>query len=455
MGSYVYDYLNDSLLLDSSLIARMYRGISDIVLEKKLRDYREYCLNTLPEIRETVKTRNGTISCMATDTMSGTSHLKQAALYLEEAVVTDPIFELTDFRSEVSENFQTFMGMAETPTINREKLAKAAFKLIELRPLVAGGYVKLYPLTFELENQTKVIPLLHSDNAFEDILPEPILKKYKTNALVRSIQRDNGKLVVTGSLHVGRHIHVEFQGLERGYNMGYALFPQEIISSNKQQKVIDIALSNDAPVPTKEEFNAWVKQSINQTARNHFIDLNKRINLCDYLGCMFVTEHTFESNMLNMDIDSTDITSNTLNCTLQMDVPFLEQVSSADLMSIRNNDGEAFQSFRSELEKGFREARHESEPHRVRSIIEDTQHELLEVQLKQIAPQVKHIKNTHLTEAVIAVAGLGLSVLTGGSSLLATGLALAHGYKSHSDYKSKVIENPCHFLWNVKQKAKI
>ena len=123
-------------------------------------------------------------------------------------------------------------------------------------------------------------------------------------------------------------------------------------------------------------------------------------------------------------------------------------------MSIRNNDGEAFQSFRAELEKGLREARHESDPLRIKAIIEDTQHELLEVQMRQIAPQVKHIRNTHLTEASIAVAGLGLSVVTSGASLLMVGLAGLNALKSRNDYKSKVTANPCHFLWNVKQKMK-
>lgn len=454
MGSYAYDYLNDSLLLDSSLVTRLYSGLSDAVLEQELIKYREYCLKVLPEIRDSVKSQ-GVVSCLATDTLSQTSHLKQAALYLEEAVVSDPIFELTDFRSEISESFQLFMGMAATPNIDRKKLAKAALKLIDLRPLVAGGYVKLYPVTFELENQTKALPLLHSDNAFEDILPEPILRQYKTSAIVRSVQNDNRKLLVMPHLRVGRHIDIRFQGMQRGFGMGYTLFPPEILSSNEEQRTLTIELSKDTPPPTKEEFDAWVNQSVNQTARSHYIDLNKRIALCDYLGCMFGTEHPFESNMLNMNVDSTDIKSNTLNCTLQMDVPFLEQVSSVDLMSIRNNDGEAFQSFRSELEKGLREARHESDPNRVRAIIEDTQHELFEVQMSQIAPQVKHIKNTHLTDAGIAIAGIGLSVLTGGVSLFATGIAMAHGYKSHSDYKSKVTTNPCHFLWKVKEKAKI
>ncbi|MFD1260678.1 hypothetical protein [Entomomonas asaccharolytica] len=453
MGSYAYDYLNDSLLLDGTLVTRMYHGISDAALEKELRDYREYCLKVLPEVRETVKTVNGSVSCMATNTMSLITYLKQAALYLEEAIVSDPIFELTDFRTSSTEAITSFMGMATTPKIDRQKLAEAAIRLIELRPLVAGSYVKLYPVSFELERGTE-LPLLYSEVGFEDCLPPNILKQYKLSANVHSVENDNGRMLVMRDLYLCRNISIHFEGMRGGFAMGYMLNPTEVKPTNKKN-VYNFIQEKTSEPPSKELFNAWVNQSINQTAMRHYIDLSKRIALCDYIGCMFSTEYPFESNLLNTNLDSTNIKANTLNCTLQMDVPFLEQISSGDLMSIRNNDGEAFQSFRLELEKGFREARHESDPNRVRAIIENTQHELFEVQMSQIAPQVKHIKNTHYTDVAIAVAGLGFSVLTSGVSLLATMMAFAHGYKSYNDYKSKITANPCHFLWNVKQKAKI
>ena len=70
MENYAYDYLNDSLLLDSSLFTLMYQGISDATLEKELLNYREYCIKVLPEIQNTIKEKNGAFSCMMTDTMS-------------------------------------------------------------------------------------------------------------------------------------------------------------------------------------------------------------------------------------------------------------------------------------------------------------------------------------------------------------------------------------------------
>ncbi len=451
MGSYAYDYLNDSLLLDSTLVAKFYSGVSDAALEKKLREYREYCLKVLPEIRDVVKAK-GVVSCLATDTLSHASNLKQAALYLEEAIVADPVFELTDFRTQATEALTSFMGMVSTPKVDRQKLANAAVRLIELRPLVAGGYVKLYPVTYEFERNSEV-SLLYSDVGFEDCLPPNILELYKVSADVRSVQNDNGRMLVMRDLYPCRNISVHFQGMENGFAMGYVLTQTEVQSTDPNGGFSFLNKKSSVP-PTKEQFNAWVNQSVNQTARNHYIDLSKRIALSEYLGCMFGTKHPFESDLLNMNVGSTDIPSNTLNCVLQMDVPFLEQVSSADLMSIRNNDGDAFQSFRAELEKGLRDARHETDPSRMKAIIEDTQHELFEVQMRQIAPQMKHIRNTHFTEAAIAVAGLGLSIVTGGVSLIATGIAGLSGMKSHSDYKSKVTANPSHFLWNVKQKAK-
>ncbi|XAG67760.1 hypothetical protein MRM75_14020 [bacterium 19CA06SA08-2] len=413
--------------------------------------YREYCLKVLPEIRDVVKSQ-GVVSCLATDTLSHISHLKQAALYLEEAVVADPVFELTDFRTQATEALTSFIGMAPTPKVDRQKLTKAAVRLIELRPLVAGGYVKLYPVTFELEKGTEV-PLLYSDVGFEDCLPPNILDQYKASSDVRSVQYDNGRMLVMRDLYPCRNISIQFQGMEGGFAMGYLLNPTEFEPTDKENVFTVIQKKSSVP-PSKADFDAWVNQSVNQTALNHYIDLSKRIALSEYLGCMFGTEHPFESNLLNMNVGSTNIQANTLNCVLQMNVPFMEQVSSADLMSIRNNDGEAFQSFRAVLEKGLREARHETDSSRVKAIIEDTQHELFEVQMRQIAPQVKHLKRTHFAEAGIAIAGLGFSIVTGGASLIATGIAGLNAMKSHYDYKSKVTANPSHFLWNVKQKAK-
>ncbi len=255
MGSYVYDYLNDSLLLDSTLVSSFYSGVSDEALEKELIKYREYCLKVLPDIRDVFKAKD-IVSCMATDTLSRVSHLKQAALYLEEAVVADPVFELTDFRTEASGAMTSFMGMAATPKIDRLELHKAASRLIELRPLVAGGYVKLYPVSFELEHGAE-IPLLYSDVGFEDCLPPSILELYKLSADVRSIQNDDGRMLVMRDLYPCRNISIHFEGMESGFAMGYLLTQTEVQSTDQDGRFSFLNKKSSVP-PSKAEFNAWV-----------------------------------------------------------------------------------------------------------------------------------------------------------------------------------------------------
>ncbi|WP_405424046.1 hypothetical protein [Pantoea stewartii] len=452
MSSYAYDYLNDSLILDGSLITRFYEGIPDSVLERELIRYREHCLRSLPTLNNELQHIITSSRCLATDKMSTVKTLKQAALYLEEAVVTDPIFKLTDFRSETTEVYSAFMGMAATPKIDREKLASAAIRIIELRPFVTGGYVKIYPVSYELEN-AKEIPLFYSEVGFEDCLSTVVLDKYKAAAKVRTVKNVEGQMYIMNYLDLCRNISIDFKGMRGGFGMGYILNPTEFEPTNNAQVYTMIQKMVTEP-PTQEVFDRWVSQSINRTAINHYVELSKRVALCDSLGCMFGTEHSFESDLLDMNAGQPSIIENTLNCTLQMEVPFLDKVSSADLMSIRNDDGDSFNSFRVELEKGLRQARNESDPSRIRNIIEDTQHELFEVQTSKITPQVKNLKKMHSLDLSIITAGLGLSVVTNGFSLLATMLAAAHGYKSYTDYRSKITSNPCHFLWRVKQEMK-
>ncbi len=89
--------------------------------------------------------------------------------------------------------------------------------------------------------------------------------------------------------------------MESGFAMGYLLNPTEFEPTDKENLLTFVQKKSSVP-PSKADFDAWVYQSVNQTARNHYIDLNKRIALSEYLGCMFGTEHPFESNLLNMNV---------------------------------------------------------------------------------------------------------------------------------------------------------
>ncbi|MFT4929059.1 MAG: hypothetical protein ACI8WB_005187 [Phenylobacterium sp.] len=452
MGSYAYDFLNDSFLLDESLVKEIYEGITETELSAELMRYREHCLKHLDITSEQINNKD-IMSCLATDSLSRIQSLKQAALYVEQVVVQDPIFSFTAVNSDTNKAFTSSMGLNESENIDRTYLAANAHYLILLRPFVSGGFVKIYPVSLELERGEN-LPIWYSENGYEDSLPRDVLSYYKKHSTARSARIVDGQLLVRSVLERCRHISVTFNGSDKS---GMLFLLQEGSSQKEQSSgYFEMKLVTPKSRPTRKRFEQWVKESINRAAIVHYEGMCKKIGLSQRLVSLYSCEHELEWNLLNMNLNvfGRDIQANTFNSTMQMDLPFLDGVSAHDLMSIRNNDGELFQSFRAELEKSVRSARHEQDPIKVQQIIEDAQHELFDVQTRQIAPLVNNIRKTHFAEAGIGLVGLGASIATSGASLFATLLATLSGVKTHSDYLVKVQSNPCHFLWKVKNKAK-
>jgi hypothetical protein len=64
---------------------------------------------------------------------------------------------------------------------------------------------------------------------------------------------------------------------------------------------------------------------------------------------------------------------------------------------------------------------------------------------------VKGLRKGALAQILVAAGGLAGSVVTSGVSVAATVVALANGFRSYSEYREKVRENPAYFLWKVKK----
>jgi hypothetical protein len=63
-------------------------------------------------------------------------------------------------------------------------------------------------------------------------------------------------------------------------------------------------------------------------------------------------------------------------------------------LRVRTDDGEAFQTFRLELEKQLRDLRLIKDPEQLRIKAENAMHELCEVQLNQSQPEGRSAKKT-------------------------------------------------------------
>lgn len=149
------------------------------------------------------------------------------------------------------------------------------------------------------------------------------------------------------------------------------------------------------------------------------------------------------------------IPENAIECVLRMKLPYMDKISSRDLMDLRNNDGEAFQSFRTDLEARFRELRYESDSAIIKRKIVDIEHEMSEVQVRAISNKIKSVRRAALADLGLAFSGLAAAVVTSGVSLLGTLTAALHGTKTYAEYRKNVKENPCYFLFEAKRLKKM
>jgi hypothetical protein len=228
----------------------------------------------------------------------------------------------------------------------------------------------------------------------------------------------------------------------------------EILERDKESRTAKIRMSLPEELPDKARFEAWVIQSINQTA-GHVYHRTVVENSFSYkFGASYLTNSPFMFDLLKQIVPvNDDIATNSVNAVLNMDLPFLDEVDIEVLMKIRSDEGEAFESFRKELDKQLREMRQISDPETLKKKMEDVVHELSEVQVPHMTRKLTSLKKQFFAEAGIMAGGLYGAIQTGGWTIPVAVLAAFQGYRSIVEYRAQTKENPAFFLWKTLRKS--
>jgi len=267
MGSRTFDFLTESFLLDDSLIRQGFRDISDSEIVAELKRYREFCLSIAPELETEILT--GPKSNLRL--FSGIKHvnldlLKQTTFYVHQHILYDPLFELAHQMNpderESQKVFDNFLGFSQ-PSLNRKRLASVAAYVRALRPMVAANYVKLVPTSYFFE-PPKEIPLTYSKTGFKERVPEALREFFHERAIVESVQDVDGAKIIYPTLEIGRGIHIRFEDNDMSEGFGYILMPIESVGGEDAK--VELLLGKTTTPPDREEFEAWVFQSVNQSA---------------------------------------------------------------------------------------------------------------------------------------------------------------------------------------------
>ncbi|MNX31985.1 hypothetical protein D3C86_621840 [compost metagenome] len=295
-GLIIYSYLNESLLLDKSLIAVQFHGISEAELQRALQNYRDFCISNFDELLTEISPEDGRLRLFAGENVDERV-LKQRAFYLDAIVVSDPLCSLAKPPHELASGFMEALHLPNQKAIDRKALAQAAKTLVSCRTLVACGYVHFFPTSLEFESP-KELPVFVSDDGFESILPPHLLSHYKEKAQVRSVRASPHGLLVLKNLEIGRMISVDFDGKESGHSFGFNLAQQSLTSFDRQSGRAKYSMTMPEAPPSQETFASWVSGSVNRAAWMHFDRLSREVRWSSRFGAQYMTRSLFASSVL-------------------------------------------------------------------------------------------------------------------------------------------------------------
>lgn len=448
MGSKVYDFLSDSFLFDKSLIHDEFRSISDKELRRELQRYRQFCLSIVPELEQEVLLNDSSLKLFSGMRHVSISLLKQSAFYIQQHVLYDPLFALTEMPTEQSKAMNKLLGMEDT-FLDKAQVARTLHYLKALTPMVAADYVKLLPTSYIFEPPEE-LPLTHSDKGFAERIPQALHDFVHQHAIIESGKKADKGVQFDGSFKIGRIILVRFKDHGFEDTFGYTLMAQEVIKADRDNRTVHFKMTFPDTPPDKGVFDAWVYQSINQAAGGIYRRILLENMFSTKFGAIYLTNSPFIFELLKQIVPvENSIQSNTVNVLLNTNLLFLDGVDIESLMRVRSQDGQAFENFRLELDKHLKELRLVKDPDVLKTKTENVMHELAEIQIHRLDENIGSLKKKFFAEAAVVAASLYGAVQSGGLTLPLALLAAFQGYKALTEYQRQRNQNPAFFLWRV------
>lgn len=451
MGSITYNFLADSILFNDEEITNSYASLTDSQLENILQDYREHCLKNISDLTKEVKENKSSLKVLSSIEKMPYETLKQGALYFDQFVIYDPLFELSSPKSKVNDVVSEYLGFQKNE-IDRKQVAEAAYLLKSVTPMIAANFLKILPLSKPFE-PPKDLPLTLPINYYADDLPKELMEYCRKRAIVKSMTKvESGGWRILDKHDLTPGIFVTFEDLHGFNGSQYNYFYQEFEKTEwPDQFIVKMKL---AEYPMNEnEWNTWVFQSVNRSAKTVVDKIYLENLIANDLGATYLTDNTFTSNLLTQNLSAKEtVETASASQFMNIELPFLDKIDIEKLMNIRTFEADTFTNFRIELEKQFRELRLVKDPYEIKLRQENIIHELADVQVKKINQKFDSLKRKGFIDAALLVGGLAGTVQTAGWSLLASALATFSGYKSYREYKDSLTDNPSYLLWKVMKK---
>lgn len=453
-----FDFLTESLLFGSGLEDK-FTELSDYELEKELNRYREYVISKMEEIyREIIlDSRKIVVTIESFSERPSEDLLKQLALYVDVVAISDPLFELTEKKSTSTKAIAEYYGMNSDEHIDRERLVAALKYMKGSTILVVCDYVKYIPISYLHEVPTNV-PLTYDANNFSKSLPQPLMEFLKNNIQVHNTIRTSDGLRVEFDkpLTKGTGLFIHFP--DCGYKSGEIVQYQEseVVYWDEKNERATFRLSTPESI-SQDTFNIWVDQAVNQVCLHMYDKTFQEMYLASALNTMYLTQSALKAQMMSIEMGKQSVDSKIVNMALQLDVPVLESSKIGDIISIRNDYGESFANFRTELGQKLLHLSNIKDDERLANELQEVTYAINEIYINQIKQETRSLIRSLGIETTIATGSLITNSMMNGNnmlSLIAATVAAIGGIKDSVKLFGDVRAKPGYFLWKLNRSNK-
>lgn len=453
-----FEFLTESFLFGYGLDDK-FSSVSDRELENELNRYREYVISNMEEIcREIISdSKKVAVTIESFSERPSEELLKQLALYVDVITISDPLFELTEKKSTSTKVMAEYYGMECDETIDREKLVDALKYMKESTILIVCNYVKYIPISY-LHEAPLNIPITYDANNYSEGLPEPVMEFLKKNIQVHNTVRSErglcvefGKPLTKGT---GLFIHFPDCGFRSGEIVQYQ--ESEVVHFDENTGRATFRFFTPDTI-SQDTFSIWLEQTVNKACLHMYNETFQEMYLASRLNTMYLTQSALKAQMMSMEIGKQSIDTKIANMALQLDVPILDNSKISDVISIRNDYGESFANFRTELGEKLLHLSHIVDDEQLANELQEVTYAINETYINQINRETRSLRRSLGIEATIATGSLITNSMMSGDnmlSLIAASIAAVGGIKDTVKLFGDVRERPGYFLWKLNKENK-
>ena len=272
-------------------------------------------------------------------------------LVQEKLYANDPLVKLATPVHGFSRTERAALGIVLDEPININILSNKLKFFSALAPFVEGGFLAILPFG-ALHEPPVDLPFYAPKNYFRELVPENVVEYVHKCAKIQPVaQSPDGLLILSGpNIQRNRQVSILFEGDEEGTHGYFYAFRE----GKKEGKTEDGSILFSYPPwddrPLDEiTYNLWIEQSINKIIGNRLESISKEMGLAESFGATYLTESTFEANLLACNSESGGSTNDRAIRFLQANAGILNIDDPQTIFRLRTENVKFLDRFRLSL----------------------------------------------------------------------------------------------------------